>query len=45
MFLPLLGERGGVRGNRTLAVLAAFALDSVPEDRPKGYMALGSSLF
>jgi hypothetical protein len=43
MFLPLLGERDGVRGNRTAAVLAAAALDSAP--RPKGHMALSHSSF
>src|SRR6185295_4126113 len=44
MFLPLLGERAGVRGNRTSAVLAASALDSAPENRPKDHMALSHSL-
>src|SRR5678810_617408 len=43
MFLPLLGERAGVRGNRTPAVLAASALDSAPENRPKSHMALSHS--
>jgi len=33
--LPLLGERVGVRGNRTTAVLAASALESAPERRAK----------
>ena len=37
------GERAGVRGNRTPAVLAASALDSAPENRPKGHMALSHS--
>ena len=45
MFFPLLGERDGVRGNGTYAVLAASALDSAPEDRPKGHMALSHSSF
>jgi hypothetical protein len=45
MFLPLLGERVGVRGNRTPAFLAASALDSASEDRPNGYMALNHSSF
>jgi hypothetical protein len=45
MFLPLLGERVGVRGNRILAVLAASALDYAPDDRPKGRMALIHSSF
>jgi hypothetical protein len=35
----------GVRGNRTPAILAAFAWDSAPEDRPKGHMALSHSSF
>ena len=33
MFLPLLGERAGVRGNRAPIVLATSALDSAPEIR------------
>src|SRR6185369_7841935 len=45
MFLPLLGERAGVRGNGTPAVLAASALNSRPESRPKSHMALSHSSF
>ena len=45
MVHPLLGERAGVRGNRAPAVLAASALDSAPENRPKGHMALSHSSF
>jgi hypothetical protein len=45
MFLPLLGERAGVRGNRIPAVLDASALDSVPENRPEGPSALSRSSF
>jgi hypothetical protein len=45
MFLPLLGERAGVRGNRTPAVLAVSASDSAPDDRPKGHIALRHSSF
>jgi hypothetical protein len=45
MVLLLLRERVGVRGNKIPKVLAASALDSAPEDRPKGYMALNHSSF
>jgi hypothetical protein len=38
-------ERVGVRGNRTPALLDAFALQSSPNNRPKGYMALTHSSF
>ena len=41
----LLGERAGVRGTGTPAVLATSALDSGPEDRPKGQMVLSHSSF
>jgi len=42
---PLLGEMVGVRGNRALAVSAAFALDSASDNRPKGHVALSHSSF
>ena len=45
MFLPLLRERAGVRGNRTLAVLATSVLDSAPENGSKGHMTLSHSSF
>jgi hypothetical protein len=48
MFLPLQGgqgERVGVRENRTLAVLAACALDSAPENCPKVPIALSHLSF
>jgi len=39
------GERVGVRGNRTPAVLAASASDSAPDYLPKRHMALSHSSF
>ena len=41
--LPGPGGEGGVRGNRTPAVLAASTWDSAPENRPKDFMALNYS--
>jgi len=38
-----LRERVGVRGKSIPGVLAASALDSTPENRPKGHMALSHS--
>jgi len=45
MFLPLPEGEVGVRGNRTLAVLAASALVSARDERRKEHMALSHSSF